>query len=170
VSTKPWSRTVLPENFFLSVAGTPESGGWTTREVKRIIRGLTGLNFVYVNHFLKLCSKSHVALTNVYFHHPVAQTSSKSRPHTITLTSQALPQLTSYTTFFRSSYRPNRRSREVAVSRGKLPEEPPHCTEKTNKILKCVYVRCFISITTATQYNMREVQHHVGCGNLATRR
>jgi agmatinase len=30
------------------VAGTPEAGGWTTREVKRIIRGLAGLNFVYV--------------------------------------------------------------------------------------------------------------------------
>lgn len=29
-------------------AGTPEAGGWTTREVKRIIRGLAGLNFVYV--------------------------------------------------------------------------------------------------------------------------
>ena len=29
-------------------AGTPEPGGWTTREVKRIIRGLAGLNFVYV--------------------------------------------------------------------------------------------------------------------------
>ncbi|KAJ2917878.1 hypothetical protein MD484_g2602, partial [Candolleomyces efflorescens] len=27
--------------------GTPEAGGWTTREVKRIIRGLAGLNFVY---------------------------------------------------------------------------------------------------------------------------
>ncbi|PCH34024.1 Arginase/deacetylase [Wolfiporia cocos MD-104 SS10] len=26
--------------------GTPEAGGWTTREVKRIIRGLAGLNFV----------------------------------------------------------------------------------------------------------------------------
>ncbi|KAJ7581066.1 Arginase/deacetylase [Mycena floridula] len=26
--------------------GTPEPGGWTTREVKRIIRGLSGLNFV----------------------------------------------------------------------------------------------------------------------------
>jgi agmatinase len=26
--------------------GTPEVGGWTTREVKRIIRGLAGLNFV----------------------------------------------------------------------------------------------------------------------------
>ncbi|KAH0838131.1 arginase family-domain-containing protein [Lanmaoa asiatica] len=28
------------------VAGTPEAGGWTSREVKRIIRGLAGLNFV----------------------------------------------------------------------------------------------------------------------------
>lgn len=26
--------------------GTPEAGGWTTRELKRIIRGLVGLNFV----------------------------------------------------------------------------------------------------------------------------
>ncbi|KAJ6591562.1 Arginase/deacetylase [Mycena vulgaris] len=26
--------------------GTPEPGGWTTREVKRILRGLAGLNFV----------------------------------------------------------------------------------------------------------------------------
>ncbi|KAG7099728.1 hypothetical protein E1B28_001545 [Marasmius oreades] len=26
--------------------GTPEAGGWTTREVKRILRGLAGLNFV----------------------------------------------------------------------------------------------------------------------------
>ena len=26
--------------------GTPEAGGWTTREVRQIIRGLAGLNFV----------------------------------------------------------------------------------------------------------------------------
>jgi len=26
--------------------GTPEAGGWTSREVKRILRGLAGLNFV----------------------------------------------------------------------------------------------------------------------------
>lgn len=32
-------------------AGTPEIGGLTTREVKRIIRGLAGLNFVYVSTF-----------------------------------------------------------------------------------------------------------------------
>nr|GAT51698.1 predicted protein [Mycena chlorophos] len=29
--------------------GTPEAGGWTTREVKRILRGLSGLNFVGVD-------------------------------------------------------------------------------------------------------------------------
>lgn len=29
-----------------SSAGTPESGGWTTREVKKIMRGLSGLNMV----------------------------------------------------------------------------------------------------------------------------
>ena len=33
-----------PPIFF--AAGTPEAGGWTVREVKRIIRGLAGLNFV----------------------------------------------------------------------------------------------------------------------------
>lgn len=34
-------------NLLIAVkAGTPEAGGWTTREVKRIIRGLAGLNFV----------------------------------------------------------------------------------------------------------------------------
>ncbi|KAI0752932.1 Arginase/deacetylase [Daedaleopsis nitida] len=29
--------------------GTPEAGGWSTREVKRILRGLSGLNFVGVD-------------------------------------------------------------------------------------------------------------------------
>ncbi|KNZ80615.1 Putative agmatinase 1 [Termitomyces sp. J132] len=29
--------------------GTPEAGGWTTRELKRILRGLAGLNFVGVD-------------------------------------------------------------------------------------------------------------------------
>lgn len=53
------------KTFFKFVAGTPEAGGWTTREVKRIIRGLGGLNFVYVNRFHKLCSKPHISLTNV---------------------------------------------------------------------------------------------------------
>ena len=32
---------------FLS-AGTPEAGGWTMRELKRILTGLAGLNIVYV--------------------------------------------------------------------------------------------------------------------------
>ena len=44
--------TLIPNQApLLLVAGTPEAGGWTTREVKRIIRGLAGLNFVYVLHF-----------------------------------------------------------------------------------------------------------------------
>ncbi len=29
--------------------GTPEAGGWTTREVKRVLRGLTGLNLIGVD-------------------------------------------------------------------------------------------------------------------------
>jgi hypothetical protein len=36
----------LPAEDVHRVAGTPEAGGFTTREVKRIIRGLSGLNFV----------------------------------------------------------------------------------------------------------------------------
>ncbi|KAL5636651.1 hypothetical protein ACGC1H_000567 [Rhizoctonia solani] len=31
---------------FAPATGTPEPGGWTTREVKRVLRGLTGLNVV----------------------------------------------------------------------------------------------------------------------------
>ncbi|KAG8933479.1 hypothetical protein FRC02_011768 [Tulasnella sp. 418] len=31
---------------FAPATGTPEAGGWSTREVKRILRGLAGLNFV----------------------------------------------------------------------------------------------------------------------------
>ncbi|KAI6161430.1 arginase family-domain-containing protein [Pisolithus thermaeus] len=38
--------TVLSPERQAVVAGTPEAGGWTSREVKRIIRGLAGLNFV----------------------------------------------------------------------------------------------------------------------------
>ena len=33
---------------FAPATGTPEAGGWSVREMKRILRGLTGLNFVYV--------------------------------------------------------------------------------------------------------------------------
>lgn len=48
--TVPRACTAFPQNvlFLFFVAGTPEVGGWTTREVKRVIRGLAGLNFVYV--------------------------------------------------------------------------------------------------------------------------
>jgi agmatinase len=31
---------------FAPATGTPETGGWTTRELRTIIRGLTGINFV----------------------------------------------------------------------------------------------------------------------------
>jgi arginase family enzyme len=34
---------------FVLLAGTPEAGGWTMRELKRVLRGLAGLNIVYVN-------------------------------------------------------------------------------------------------------------------------
>jgi arginase family enzyme len=33
-------------SIYCFTAGTPEAGGWTIREVKRIIRGLAGLKFV----------------------------------------------------------------------------------------------------------------------------
>ncbi len=43
VSSLRWDR----HSQLISIqAGTPEAGGWTTREVKRILRGLSGLNFV----------------------------------------------------------------------------------------------------------------------------
>jgi agmatinase len=35
--------TIVADN---NTAGTPEAGGWTMRELKRIIRGLAGLNFM----------------------------------------------------------------------------------------------------------------------------
>ncbi|RDX51001.1 Arginase/deacetylase [Lentinus brumalis] len=37
---------VIADPGLAPATGTPEAGGWTTREVKRIIRGLAGLNFV----------------------------------------------------------------------------------------------------------------------------
>lgn len=40
----PGTLKLTPPSSF--IAGTPESGGWSTREVKRIIRGLAGLNIV----------------------------------------------------------------------------------------------------------------------------
>ncbi|KAG6846113.1 hypothetical protein H0H87_006477 [Tephrocybe sp. NHM501043] len=51
--------------------GTPEAGGWTIRELKRILRGLAGLNFVFVLSFnlnLELlinCSPSGVDIVEV---------------------------------------------------------------------------------------------------------
>ena len=37
------------------LAGTPEAGGWTMRELKRILTGLAGLNIVYV---IPICDRS----------------------------------------------------------------------------------------------------------------
>lgn len=34
---------------FAPATGTPESGGWTSREMKRIVRGFAGLNIVGVD-------------------------------------------------------------------------------------------------------------------------
>lgn len=42
----PTTEIVETKLDFCNLAGTPEAGGWTSREVKRIIRGLAGLNFV----------------------------------------------------------------------------------------------------------------------------
>ncbi|GJJ09608.1 hypothetical protein Clacol_003831 [Clathrus columnatus] len=48
-----------------SVAGTPEAGGWTMREVKRIIRGLAGLNFVGVDLVEVSPSYDHAEITGI---------------------------------------------------------------------------------------------------------
>ncbi|KAF8528090.1 arginase family-domain-containing protein [Hysterangium stoloniferum] len=45
--------------------GTPEAGGWTTRELKRIIRGLAGLNFVGVDLVEVAPSYDHAEITGV---------------------------------------------------------------------------------------------------------
>lgn len=55
--------TITDPQLILYTAGTPEAGGWTTREVKRIIRGLAGLNFVYVSLPSFLFLMFHLSLT-----------------------------------------------------------------------------------------------------------
>ncbi|KAF8486711.1 Arginase/deacetylase [Gautieria morchelliformis] len=45
--------------------GTPEAGGWTMREVKRIIRGLSGLNFVGVDLVEVSPSYDHAEITGI---------------------------------------------------------------------------------------------------------
>jgi len=45
--------------------GTPEAGGWTTREVKRIIRGLAGLNFVGADVVEVAPSYDHAEITGI---------------------------------------------------------------------------------------------------------
>ncbi|KAF7316047.1 hypothetical protein MIND_00122400 [Mycena indigotica] len=44
--------------------GTPEAGGWTTREVKRIMRGLAGLNFVGVDMVEVAPAYDHAEITS----------------------------------------------------------------------------------------------------------
>ena len=61
-------------------AGTPEAGGWTSREVKRIIRGLAGLNFVFVSHTMSASVRD---FTQRFF--PVARMLSKSHLRTTTV-------------------------------------------------------------------------------------
>jgi len=45
--------------------GTPEAGGWTTREIKRIIRGLAGLNFVGADLVEVLPAYDHAEITGI---------------------------------------------------------------------------------------------------------
>ncbi|KAF8591950.1 Arginase/deacetylase [Ramaria rubella] len=45
--------------------GTPEAGGWTMREVKRIIRGLAGLNFVGMDLVEVAPSYDHAEITGI---------------------------------------------------------------------------------------------------------
>ncbi|THH09556.1 hypothetical protein EW145_g1930 [Phellinidium pouzarii] len=45
--------------------GTPEAGGWTTREVKRMIRGLAGLNFVGADVVEVAPSYDHAEITAI---------------------------------------------------------------------------------------------------------
>ena len=51
--TREWPLLVSHPHRKLSIssllAGTPEAGGWTTREVKRLLRGFQGLSIVCVS-------------------------------------------------------------------------------------------------------------------------
>ena len=82
-------------------------GNWTTREVEQIIRGLSDVNFLCP--FRNLSGKPRISLTKRLLTYSVAHTLSKFHVHTVTLTSRISPQLTSYTTSVRSSYRLSRR-------------------------------------------------------------
>jgi Arginase family len=43
-----YSLLCTPDPAFAPATGTPEPGGWSMREMKRLLRGLTGLNLMYV--------------------------------------------------------------------------------------------------------------------------
>ncbi|KAI0285483.1 Arginase/deacetylase [Russula aff. rugulosa BPL654] len=96
--------------------GTPEAGGWTTREVKRIIRGLAGLNFVGADV---------VEVAPAYDHADITSIAAADIVHDfLSLFVSAEPPKS----------RSDRQPREVEPL--KLPEEPSHCTEKTKEILE----------------------------------
>jgi len=50
---------------FAPATGTPETGGWSTREVKRIIRGLSGLNFIGTDVVEVAPAYDHADVTNI---------------------------------------------------------------------------------------------------------
>jgi len=50
---------------FAPATGTPESGGWSTREAKRIIRGLSGLNFIGADIVEVAPAYDHADVTNI---------------------------------------------------------------------------------------------------------
>ncbi|KAF4604544.1 hypothetical protein EYR40_003318 [Pleurotus pulmonarius] len=67
--------------------GTPEVGGWTTREVKRILRGLSGLNFVGADVVEVAPAYDHADITSiaaadiVYDFFTMLQTETPPPPH-----------------------------------------------------------------------------------------
>ncbi|KAF9444469.1 Arginase/deacetylase, partial [Macrolepiota fuliginosa MF-IS2] len=61
-SSIPMARA---DSFCSVTAGTPEVGGWTTREVKRLIRGLAGLNIVGADVVEVSPSYDHADITGI---------------------------------------------------------------------------------------------------------
>lgn len=59
----------LPSHYscFMSLAGTPEPAGWTPRELHRILRGLAGLNFMYVRSVTEAVTGPLAHSAHVYF-------------------------------------------------------------------------------------------------------
>jgi hypothetical protein len=129
---------------------------------------------VYAKSFRKLSSKPRISLTNVYF------------PRTISLTSQASPQLTSYKVSSRSSYRLNRRAHELFATRHSRKDERQRAivVMRRQEILNSYpshSMHEMLHFYDYSQNKMRDVQHHVrvywlsnssiawsGCGSIKT--